>query len=105
MEPGFKNKDKQSCLLCVKFLKFICINTFKHKLVFDIANGRISKRTFSAKDRGVFWKVKDPFIKEYNYGRSLRLDTELESHSKRRLSSVLASMAEIIRAISKSQLK
>jgi hypothetical protein len=75
LKYGFKNMLKQPGMLCIKFLKFLCINTFKHKLEFSIVKGRVFKRTLTEKDRlvGSYWKVKDPFIKEYNYAKSLRL--------------------------------
>ena len=52
----------------------------------------------------MFWKVKDPFIKEYNYGMSLRKQNELSGESKKRLKLAIVSFSEIIRAISDDKL-
>lgn len=74
-------------MLSVKFLKFLCANTFKFKLEFNMQKGRVFKKSLKDKDRfsGMYWKVKDPFIKEYNYGMSLKKQGELSGESKRRL--------------------
>ena len=104
--PGFKNMDKLPCMLAVKFLKFMTTNTFKNKLVFDVAKGRVSKKNLSEQDRliGIYWKIKDPFIKEYDYGFHMRKKSELSGEAKNRLKSTLASMREIISAISRCAL-
>jgi hypothetical protein len=98
---------KQPIMLCVKFLKFLCINTFKKKLEFNLAKGRVFKRNLTDKDRlmGTYWKVKDPFIKEYNYAKDLKLPNELSGHSKRRLKDAITSMTSLIESISNNTLQ
>jgi hypothetical protein len=34
-------KLKSQAVMCVKFLKFLCANTFKQQLIFDLRNGKI----------------------------------------------------------------
>ena len=106
LKSNYKKMYKQSCMLAVKFLKFLCANTFKFKLEFNMRKGRVFKKALNDKDRfsGIYWKVKDPFIKEYNYGMSLRKQGELSGESKRRLKEAIVSFSEIIRAISDDKL-
>lgn len=65
-------KFKTPAVLCVKFLSYLCANTFKQRIVFDIRSGKIYKQ--NTKDaKFSFWKVKDPFIKEYDHANSMIL--------------------------------
>jgi hypothetical protein len=63
---NIKRIDKQVSMMVCKFLKFVLLNTFKKKLVFQIDTGRvIKKRNEGSK---IIWSIKDPFIKQINYG-------------------------------------
>jgi len=70
LTTGYKKIEKTPSVMAIKFLRFIAMHTFKQKLIFDLKRGKIFKRTISQDDkiRCNYWKVKDPFIKEYNYG-------------------------------------
>lgn len=48
----------------------------------------------------MYWKIKDPFIKEYNYGCSLKLKDELTSVAKDRLKKSITAMESMIEGIS-----
>jgi hypothetical protein len=48
----------------------------------------------------MYWKIKDPFIKEYNYGMSLKIKKELTSVAKKRLKDTIVAMESMIESIS-----
>ena len=58
--------------MAVKFIRFLYRHTFERQLVFDMRQGKVFRRTLKEQDRSAgnrFWKIKDPFIKEFVYGR------------------------------------
>jgi hypothetical protein len=53
----------------------------------------------------MFWKIKDPFIKEFNYGCYLKIQDELPSVARKRLKDTITVMESMIELISKGELK
>ena len=102
-------KFKKSAVLCVKFLKYLCSSTFKQQLKFDIRKGKIYRRNIKD-NRFSYWKVKDPFIKEYDHASSMMLrksgkqDDEKFADAKARLRQNIQTMGEIIIAVGKGEL-
>lgn len=105
LKANRKNIDKTMCMLAVKFMKFLIRNTFKQQLVFDIKAGRVYRRVIKEVDRkqgSKFWKIQDPFIKEFNYGTEFHIRGELrsaENNPKQRLKHMLAEMKALIYAV------
>jgi hypothetical protein len=70
--------------------------------VFDLEKGRIFKRSLKENDRksaSKFWKIKDPFIKELNYGTYFMLKTEMKRQDKKRIKLMVKEMQNLILAV------
>ena len=94
-------------MLAVKFMKFLCAHTFKYQLTFNLKKGKVFKKALTLKNKNFFsyWKIKDPFINELNYGVELRLKGVKDSAARHRLKHLVLSMESLICAISKGELK
>lgn len=73
--------------------------------MFNIQKGRVYSRNLKneLKDRGDrFWKIKDPFIKEFSYGNEFSIRGEewsSENNPKRRLKTILEEMKALVDTI------
>ena len=77
-------------MMICKFLKFLLLNTFKKKIVFQIDTGRVIKK----RNEGsmIIWSIKDPFIKQINYGVEIQ---------KEQVKIMLGSMMRMLQLVSK----
>ena len=91
--------------MAIKFIRYLYRHTFERQLVFDIKLGKIFRRTLKEADRkraDRFWKIKDPFIKEFVYGGEFQIRDQqwtADSNPKQRLNLLLAEMKNLVEAI------
>lgn len=98
-------KLKSQAVMCVKFLKFLCANTFKQQLIFDLRKGKIMQRNLNS-HKFNYWKIRDPFIKELNHAHTMMMGGGQEkfADAKTRLRQGIKTMGDLILAVGKGDL-